>query len=382
VGQARILGFRSERHVLRRGRRRVVFGPVVTRPVLLTVSGSIPADLDEAVAAGLRPRTDYQVMAERMRADLVDVDRALSEHGRLGRLLHRVGGAGLLLGWYAFRRRRSYDVVFTDGEQAGIPFALLTRCFGRGGSRHVMIAHVLSVPKKAKLVRWTRIGSRVDRYIAYCSSQAAFLRDALGIPAERVVLTPFMVDTEFFAPEAVDVLRRRMICSAGLERRDYATLVEAVDGLDVEVVITAASLWSKREDSSSRLELPANVTVGRLSNDEFRAMYAASAFVVLPLDEVDFQAGITTMLEAMSMGRAIVCSRIAGQTDTVVDGETGRYVPQGDPAALRAAIVELLDDPDGADRMGANGRQWVLANADVVAYADRLAGVVAEVAAG
>jgi hypothetical protein len=188
-------------------------------------------------------------MGDRMQADVVDVEKAIVQHGRLGRLLRRVGGPGLLLGWHAFRRRRSYDVVFTDGEHVGIPFALLTRCFGRGGARHVMIAHLLSAPKKAKLIRWTGIGSQVDRYIVYCSRQADFVRDGLGIAADHVVLTPFMVDTDFFAPDATDVPRRRMICSAGLERRDYATLLEAVDGLDVEVMITASSFWSKREDA-------------------------------------------------------------------------------------------------------------------------------------
>jgi glycosyltransferase involved in cell wall biosynthesis len=353
--------------------------PVVTRSVLLTVSGSIPADLDEAVAAGLRPRTDYQVMGERMQADVVDVDQAVSEHGRLGRLLRRAGGPGVLLGWHAFRRRRHYDVVFTDGEHVGIPFALLARCFGRGGARHVMIAHLLSAPKKATLVRWTGIAPRIDRYVVYCSRQAEFIRDGLGVSAERVVLTPFMVDTDFFAPAASAVPRRRMICSAGLERRDYPTLLEAVDGLDVDVMITASSFWSRRTDRSTQRPLPSNVTVQQLSMHDFRDMYAASAFVVMPLVPVDFQAGITTILEAMAMGRAVICSRVAGQTDTVVEGETGRYVAPGDPVALRRAIVELLGDQVETDRMGANARRWAVANADVVGYADRLADVVAEV---
>jgi glycosyltransferase involved in cell wall biosynthesis len=112
---------------------------------------------------------------------------------------------------------------------------------------------------------------------------------------------------------------------------------------------------------------------------DFRDMYAASAFVVMPLVEVDFQAGITTILEAMAMGRAVICSRVAGQTDTVAEGETGRYVAPGDPAALRRAIVELLDDEVDADRMGANARRWAVANADIVGYADRLAVVVSDV---
>lgn len=345
--------------------------------VLLTVSGTIPPDLDEQVADGRRPRADYRVIAGRLGADVVDVTAALAGGRRLRRLLHRVAGAGPLLAWHVFRNRHAYDVVLTDGEQVGLPFALLVRAFGRGRARHVMIVHILSTPQKARLIRWGRLAPLIDRYLVYCSRQAELVRGQLGVPAERVVLTPFMVDTEFFAPERVDVPRRRMICAAGLERRDYPTLMEAVDGLDVEVVIAAASPWSKQADSSQRRRPPANVTIRRLGLDELRELYAASRFVVMPLEQVDFQAGITTILEAMAMERTVVCTRTPGQTDTIVDGLTGLYVPPADPAELRRVIESLLADEATANRLGCAARAWAVLHADVERYADGIADVIA-----
>jgi glycosyltransferase involved in cell wall biosynthesis len=349
------------------------------RPTLLTVSGSIPPDLDEQIAAGKRPRADYRMIAAAADADVVDVDRALAESGRVGRALHRAGGAGVLLAWYAFRNRRRFEVLLTDGEQVGIPLALLTRLFGRGGSAHVMIVHILSVPKKARLVRSARIAGQVDRYVVYCTRQAEFIRDEFGVPDDHIVLSTFMVDSEFFAPGTVAVERRRLICSAGLERRDYPTFMDAVDGLDVDVVIAAASPWSKQDDSSAGRALPANVEIRRLSLFELRELYAASAFVVMPLLEVDFQAGITTILEAMAMELPVVCTRTAGQTDTVVEGQTGTYVAPADPVALRSAIVRLLDDEAETARLGSNARQWVVERADIGVYATFLARVVGDV---
>src|SRR5262249_42278583 len=90
----------------------------------------------------------------------------------------------------------------------------------------------------------------------------------------------------------------------------------------------------------------------------------------------DFQAGVTTILEAMAMGKAVVCTRTAGQTDVIVDGETGVYVPPGDVAALGAAIERLLADPTQAAPLRANGRRWVVANAALDAYVERLSGLV------
>jgi glycosyltransferase involved in cell wall biosynthesis len=350
--------------------------------LLLTVSGTIPADLDEQVAEGRRPRADYRVIADVTGADVVDVERALAASGRMGRLLHRVGGSGLLLGWYAFRHRAQYEVVLTDGEQAGIPLALLTRLLGRRGTRHVMIVHILSVPKKARLLRIARLAGQIDCYISYCTAQTAFVRDAFGVPESRIAQTPFMVDTKFFDIGRVPAARQRMICSAGLERRDYPTLMDAVDGLDVRVVIAAASPWSKQHDSSAGRALPENVEVRRLNLFELRQLYSEAAFVVMPLVDVDFQAGITTILEAMSMGHAVVCTRTPGQTDTIIDGETGVYVPPGDAAAMRGAIEWLLDDEREAGRLGRNAREWAVARADIEVYAVHLGRIVDAVRTG
>lgn len=350
--------------------------------VLITVSGAIPDDLDEQTDAGTRPRADYRVLAARLSADVVDVPAALEVTGRIGRLLHRVGGAGVLLGWYVFRHRNDYEAVLTDGEQVGLPLALLGRLFGTGGLKHAMIAHIVSVPKKARLIRWARLANTIDRYIVYSSRQGAFLREHLNVEAHRVVLSTFMVDTEFFSPEAVDVGQRTMICSAGLERRDYATMMKAVEGLDVEVVIAAASPWSKQSDATAGVVLPANVSVSKLSLFELRDLYAASRFVVMPLVDVDFQAGITTILEAMAMGRPVVCTRTSGQTDTIVDGETGSYVAPGDVEALRNAIDLLLTDPDRIERQGSSARDWVVAHADIDVYAEGLSTIMDELLTG
>ena len=346
--------------------------------VLLTVSGAIPDDLDAQVTRGERPRADYRVIADRVGADVIDADDALVDLGRTGQVLRRIGGAGLLLAWYAFRRRKEYDVVLTDGEQVGLPYAALTRLLGAAGTKHVMIVHILSVPKKAILLRWGRLATRIDRFLVYATRQGEFLRDELSIPADQIVLTTFMVDSEFFSPDQVTSERRRMICSAGLERRDYPTLMAAVDGLDVEVVIAAASPWSKRADSTAEVPIPSNVRIDRLTLFELRALYGACQFVVMPLEDVEFQAGITTILEAMSMGRPVVCTRRPGQTDTIIDGVNGVYVPPTDAVALRAAIERLLDDPALARELGEAARSWVTEHADIERYADRIAAVIAE----
>lgn len=348
----------------------------MTARTLLTVSGNIPDDLRTQVAAGRRPRADYVEMAAAFDAELLDRAGAHGAVGVLRGVLTRVG-ANMPLTWATFRRRNRHEVVFTDGEQVGIPYAALT-VLSRRRPRHVMIGHVLSPRKKALLHRVLRLQRRVDTLVVYATEQRRFAIEKLGYRPEQVVLSTFMVDTEFWRPQHVEVAaaERPLISAVGQELRDYPTLIEAVRDLDVDVSIAAASPWSKRADSSAGIDVPANVTSRGYDLFELRALYAASTFVVVPLQDTDFQAGITSILEAMSMGKAVVCTRTPGQTDTLVDGEHGIYVPPGDVGAMRTAIARLLADPNEAARLGANGRRWVVEHADIDAYVQRLAALV------
>lgn len=349
----------------------------MARRVALTVSGTIPADLSSAVAEGRRPRADYVLLADRLDADLLDYRAAQQNSGLLGRLIRRLGGDNLLLAWTCYRSRKRYDTILTDGEQVGIPYAALSWLSRRRNRpAHAMIVHIMSVPKKVAVFKALFLDRRVDKLIVYSSAQRDFAMNKLHTAPRDVYLTSFMVDTEFFSLERVVPKQRAMICTAGLEFRDYDTMVEAVRDLDVEVVIAAASPWSKRASSVGERSLPSNITVCKLNLYELRQLYADALFVVVPLRESQFQAGVTTILEAMAMSKAVVCSRTAGQTDVVVDGETGLYVPPGDVSSLRTAIRALLDDPATAQRLGRSARDWVVGNAEVAIYAERLAEVV------
>lgn len=81
----------------------------------------------------------------------------------------------------------------------------------------------------------------------------------------------------------------------------------------------------------------------------------------------------TVLAEAMNAGTPVVATRVGGLAEVVEDGVTGRLVAPGDPAALAAAVLEVLERR-GA--MGAAGRlraaRW---HAD--AYADRVAELIA-----
>ncbi len=343
---------------------------------LLTVSTVIDPNVESQVAEQLRPRVDYLEMAQAFNADLIDYAKARQLAGWFGRLLELVGGPNLTLAWASYLQRHHYKVIFTDGEHVGIPLAWFCKLGGNRAARHLMITHILSVYKKMFFFDFFRIHSHVDTFLVYSTWQKHFIERRWHVQPERVAFTPFMVDALFFSPDQVTAYPRSMICSAGLEYRDYPTLIQVARGLDIEVVIAAGSPFSKRRDTTEQVRIPANVTVNRLTQFELRQLYADSLFVVVPLYNVDFQAGVTVILEAMAMAKAVICTGTPGQTDVVIEGETGLYVPPEDAKALRQAIDYLRANPQVAERMGQAGRRRVEREMSLDRYTERLTGFV------
>ena len=350
----------------------------MSKRVLLTVSGIIAADIHEQIAREQRPRADYLELARGFDADILDYAAARAATGRVGSMLGRIGGANLVLAYACWKLRRRYQAIVTDGEQIGLPLAGFLKLTPGPRPRHLMIVHVISEPKKTFFLDRLGVQTCIDRFLTYSTWQQQFIQRRWGLGDDRVLWTPFMVDQNFFAPRQVASRRDgpSQICAVGLERRDYVTLLRAVETLDVHVVIAAASPWSKREAGMTNQSIPANVTVRKFTQYDLRQLYADSRFIVMPLENVNFQAGVTAILEAMAMARAVVCSRVPGQTDVVVDGENGRYVPAGDAPALRAEIARLLAEPEEAERMGTKGRSLIERDMNLDRDVERLTAIV------
>jgi glycosyltransferase involved in cell wall biosynthesis len=72
------------------------------------------------------------------------------------------------------------------------------------------------------------------------------------------------------------------------------------------------------------------------------------------------EAGPRVPLEAMAMERPLVVTDAGGNSEEVIDGQTGLVVPVGDVRAIADAIIKLLSDRALARHLGKAGRERVL----------------------
>jgi glycosyltransferase involved in cell wall biosynthesis len=335
---------------------------------LILAAGRFDDALKTKIVEQREPRLDVFELQRKLDADALDFkDVDASQHPAV-KLAGRAGGPSAALAMLGFLNRKRYDGFFTTGEDIGLPLCALLRATP-GKHSHTMIAHTL-FPAKKRVFFKLGAGQRLDRVLVYSTSEERLAVDELKLSSGQVQRIYYHADEQFFRPDG-RATEPDLICAAGQLLRDYDCLVDAVRDLPVRVQIAAGSPWIERKLEPGR-ELPANVSWGKLDRYALRELYARSAVAVVPIKQNHYQTGIATILEMMAMGKCVVASKTHGQTDTIVDGVTGVYVPPGDPLALRRAISDLLANPGRVAELGAAARRFIEEKAGLDLFVTRV----------
>ncbi|HEX6983574.1 MAG TPA: glycosyltransferase family 4 protein [Balneolaceae bacterium] len=296
------------------------------------------------------------LLEEELNTQLLD-ERYLQTIPLIRKMIYKLLPVNFALIMEAWIIHRQYDAVLSYYERVGLPFAYLQKIFG-SDTPHILLTTWLSSDAKVWFLK--RVHEKLSKIVTWSSVQRDYAINEIGVSPEKIKLLKRGTDQKFWRPMKAET---DMICSAGMEMRDYPTMIEALKSLDIPCHIATGKARGQLFDTVKRLyemdDIPRHITVGSKSYLQMREMYARSRFVVVPLLETDTDNGLTVILEAMAMGKAVICSEVEGQVDVIEDGVTGVYVPQGDAKALRKAILDLWNNPEKAEKMGKAAREHI-----------------------
>lgn len=357
--------------------------------ILMLVPSFRKTDIEADVRSSQHPMMDYDALEQSLLRDagaavtFVDFSVLDACQDWRVRLATAIAGKDVGLAVLAMLRyAATSDCIFSNSESVSIPFALLTRFRGKASRRpaHVTIAHRLSTKKKQVFFKTLALHRELDHIFVYASVQYRHAIDVLGIPADKLSHIQFHADTNFYREqEDVPEVPCR-VSAAGLEWRDYQTLIAAAERLPaLEFRIAAASPWSKHANETDRKVLPANVTAQPYTYKALRELYASSSVVAVPLYETDFQAGITSLLEAMAMKKTIIVSRTSGQCDVIIDGKTGIYVDVGDVDGWIGVLERLISDSQLRDSLASHAQTWVQEHGSLRLWVYEISSVIIKV---
>ncbi|HUL44376.1 MAG TPA: glycosyltransferase family 4 protein [Bacteroidota bacterium] len=306
-------------------------------------------------------------------------ERTIASVGFMKRLVYAVLPVEAARVLEGFLRRKRYDALISWGERFAILMGLLLKYTGRR-TPHVALVYWISKPKQSYLLK--KASSHIDRIITWSSVQRNYALERLHLPPSKVVYVPYGIDQQFWRP--MTSTQSPIVSAVGEEMRDYETLIRAMEPVNIPCRIVAKTVriigqygseWRPIEKYGP---FPPHITVGTAPFKELREIYARSRFVVLPLLPSETSSGLTVLLEAMSMGKAIICTRSNAQVDVIVEGKTGLFVKGGDPSALREAIETLWKDPARAEEMGREGRKYIEAHHTLDAFVGSVRSIVEE----
>ncbi|MDP1676616.1 MAG: glycosyltransferase family 4 protein [Bacteroidota bacterium] len=305
-------------------------------------------------------------------------ERFLKTVPRWRNLIYRMLPTNIAQVMEAFIIKKKYDGIISWAENLGIPLAILLKLTG-SHIPHFGIFSWISKPKKAILLK--RVHSEFERIFLMSSRQRDHAIHQLKIPENKVQLLRWPVDQNFWRPMNFE---SDMICAVGREMRDYGTLIRAIEGLDIRCHIAAGGITTNKKDAwmkdvQNLEKIPSNITIGKKTFSELRELYARSRFVVIPLFPTETDNGTTSILEAMAMGKAVICSKVDGQADVIEDGVNGMFVPPLDSKALREAIMYLWNNLEIADKMGREGRKFIEQNHSFDSFVKNVQATVTEV---
>ena len=143
--------------------------------------------------------------------------------------------------------------------------------------------------------------------------------------------------------------------------KDMANLVRSVaiaatqePGLRVEIAGNGPCLSSLRRLASDLGVEERVIFLGEVR--DVRGLLGRGSLFVLPSRS---EGTSLTLLEAMACGLPTLATRVGGNPEVILEEQTGRLVPPGDPSALAQAVIRIQRDPEGGLRMGSAGRKRV-----------------------
>jgi glycosyltransferase involved in cell wall biosynthesis len=325
-----------------------------------------------------------------------------------------LAGAGIPVHSLALRRRsatgavdRFRSLVNTLRRYPGAIVHLHFTGFGGGdlvtlaarlaGSRAVVRSvHLPPVPPVTSRDRLSvRVRDRLLDKVIYVSEQTRREHlSLLGRDERRGTVVNNGVDVQRFSPDVpgdgvhaefgIDQAAPIVgtVSRLGEERKgirhfvEMASIVSRAHPTCQFLIVGEGSLRPALEQQTATLGIADRVVFAGERQDIPRLLGAMRVFVMPSL----YEACQYNLMEAMAMGLPVVSTPAGVAPDAILPGDTGILVPAGDGDALATGVLEVLEDPHLAQRLGRRAREMAVARFSLDAMVDGIASVYREVA--
>lgn len=200
-------------------------------------------------------------------------------------------------------------------------------------------------------------------------------QETLKYTDSPIEIVSFGVDTEKFKPTTISKTKDQVVFGIikSLEKkygidfliRAFNEVVSKYPAKDLRLKIVGdGSLREEYKKLCHDLNITDKVEfVGKVPHEEVLT-YHQQIDIFVSLSTLDSESFGVSLVEAMSCGKPVIASDVAGFKEVVGDDSCGILVPKNSYKEAAAAMSFYIDDPAEAAKKGANARQRVLREYD------------------
>lgn len=204
----------------------------------------------------------------------------------------------------------------------------------------------------------------IDRFICFAKEECDYYSEMFGIDKSKFVFIPLgKAETN-----NIPVSDEGYIFATGRSNRDYDFLVNTLKETKCTLVIAC-------DTYHPTITLQNVKVLNDCHGSQMLNLMAKCHCVVCPLKDLKTSSGQLVVLQAMALGKPVICTKADGIKDYVDDGITG-FLIDNDKEGWMAALRKLYDDKNLYSEMFAHARTSYVENFTEDAMYERISKIV------
>jgi len=252
----------------------------------------------------------------------------------------------------------------------GFVFAAVRKLFGRTNETKLIIIMYYSYPYRTimhSIIRFVLRNILSDAATVVCvtSIQEKEFAESFRLSSKQLRRLIRGVDVNFFSPDPDPHKRIKspfVFCPGEFDRDDKLLLAACRDLRLNLVRVTKEPAYAieisrlaEKMGVSSRVKI-----LSKVEAETLRSLYRDSSFVALPLFNDTHPAGLTSLLEAMSCGKAVIVTKGLTTYDYTEDLIDAVHCQMHNLKDLKMKMALLRDNKELRDTIGINARNAVV----------------------
>ena len=197
-----------------------------------------------------------------------------------------------------------------------------------------------------------------------------------GFDKRKIVYIPNSFDDTVAEKKTSDFSEKYFLYFGRLSReKGIDILIKAVKKIDLgDYKLKIAGEGPEKNSLkklAEKLEIKNKIEfLGYKSGDELKNLISNSKFTVLP--SIWYENAPYSILEAYSLGKTAIGSKMGGISELIKDNETGLLFETGNSKELANKLTDLISNPEKAVTMGIKGRELLKNNLSIPSYYEKL----------